>query len=125
MDHTEEPNPVKDIPQSRMVAWWPVLLFVAERLGVEPTTVPDIARKLPLLGTPAWCELPGGDPAKLAAVLDGGCRWALRLELGQEALAEASRAVAAAADWRAVAAEMTQRQAFRAANPWANRVVVS
>ena len=111
-------------PASQQVAWWPVLTFVADRLGVPPTDVPNVARVLPLLGTPAWCALADDDPAKLAAVLDGGCRHALRLELGQEALAEASKAVAAAVDWRAVSAELNQRRTFRAANPWANRVVV-
>jgi hypothetical protein len=39
----------------------------------------------------------------------------------QEAAAEASQAVSAAVDWRAVAQEWMQLQAFRAANPWARR----
>ncbi|MBU3749821.1 MAG: DUF2742 domain-containing protein [Mycobacterium sp.] len=112
------------MPPSQSVAWWPVLIFVAQRLGVEPTVVPEISRRLPLLGTPAWCELPDDDPAKLAAVLDGGCRHALRLELGQEALAEASKAVAAAADWRGIAQELGDLTAFRQAHPWSARAAL-
>lgn len=102
--------------QSQAVNFWAVHEFVAERMnGIV----------FPMLGTPAWCALPDDDPAKLAAVLDGGQHHALRLELGQAALADASRAIAAAADWRGIAAEITQRRAFRAANPWAVRQAAS
>jgi len=116
-----EPNLLEPIPPSQSVAWWPVLTFVADRLGVEPTVVPEISHRLPLLGTPSWCLLADDDPAKLAAVLDGGCRHALRLELNQEARAEASKAVAAAVDWRSVAAELGQLTQWRAERPWALR----
>lgn len=122
MTDTESTPDVKGSP-SQSVAWWPVLTYVAARLGIEPTDVPRISLLLPLLGTPAWCDLADDDPAKLAAVLDGGCRHALRLELNQEARAEASKAIAASADWRAIAQELTELRAFRAANPWAERVV--
>lgn len=117
-----ETNHPERTTASRSVAWWPVLTFVADRLGVETTAVPEISKRLPLLGTPAWCALPDDDPAKLAAVLDGGCRWALRLELNQEALAEASKAIAASEDWRGIAQELTGLRSFRTANPWAKRV---
>lgn len=122
MDTTETTPGVKGIPPSQSVAWWPVLTFVADRLGVEPTVVPEISHRLPLLGTPSWCLLADDDPAKIAAVLDGGCRHALRLELNQEARAEASKAIAAAADWRGVAQELTELHAFRTANPWSKPV---
>lgn len=116
-----ETNQVKLIPPSGSVAWWPVLLFVADRLGVEPTAVPELSRQLPLLGTPSWCALADDDPVKLAAVLDGGCRHALRVELGQEARADASKAVADAVDWRAVANELSALTAWRADRPWARK----
>ena len=96
---------------SRAVAWWPVHIYVEARLVADA----------PLLGTPAWCALDDNDPAKLSAVLDGGQHFALRLDAAQEAAAEASQAVSAAVDWRAVAQEWMQLQAFRTANPWARR----
>jgi len=117
-----ETNQENSIPESQAVAWWPVLTFVADRLGVEPAAVPEISHRLPLLGTPAWCLLADDDPAKIAAVLDGGCRHALRLELNQEALADASKEISGAADWRSVANELNTLNNFRKANPWARRV---
>ena len=62
----------------------------------------------PMLGTAAWRALAADDPARWASLLDGGQHWALHLELNQEALAEASKDVAAAADWPAVALEVRQ-----------------
>lgn len=95
------------------MSWLPVHDYVRERNG---DTV------FPMLGTPAWCALPDDDPAKLAAVLDGGQHHALRVELHQEARAEASKAVAGAADWRGIAQELTERRAFRKSHPWVKRV---
>ncbi len=117
-----ETNPPQPIPASRSVAWWPVLTYIADLLGVEPTAVPDEAQRVPLLGTPAWCALPDDAPAKLAAVLHGGCHHALRLELTQEASAEASKAISTMHDWKAVAGELSGLAAHREANPWARRV---
>lgn len=77
---------------------------------------------IPLLGTPAWCELDDDDERKLAAVLDGGQHHALRLELNQTARAEAGSDVAGAADWKAIAQEAAELAAFRKANPWSKRV---
>lgn len=57
----------------------------------------------PMAGTPEWCELDDDNPAKLAALLDAARHWALRLDSLQEALAGASRAVSAAADWSELA----------------------
>jgi Protein of unknown function (DUF2742) len=63
----------------------------------------------PTAGTPAWCSLAHEDPRKWCAVLDMAQRWALQLELGQQAKADASKAVSAAVDWKAVAREIQQR----------------
>jgi hypothetical protein len=63
-----------------------------------------------MCGTAAWRALPDGDPAKLAAVLDGGRHHALRVELAQTARAEASRDISAVADWPAIATEILYRR---------------
>jgi hypothetical protein len=67
----------------------------------------------PMAGTPAWVELAYDDPAKWAAVLDAGRHWALRIDCEQEARAEASKAVSAAADWAAVSRELLQLEGAR------------
>jgi hypothetical protein len=77
-------------PQS---SFWDVHMFVDPWIEA----VPD----WPLLGSPAWCALDSTEPAKWAALLDAAQHWALRLETCQAARAEASRAIAAAADWSA------------------------
>lgn len=93
----EEARPITGAgsPQSQQVCWTTVLEFV-ERLGINPTTVL-------LVGTPAWAQLPDDHPDKLAAVLAAGVHHALRLNLTQDAMAEASQAISAAVDWTAVA----------------------
>jgi hypothetical protein len=53
--------------------------------------------------------------------LDGGQHFALRLEIEQEARADASQSVSAAADWRGIAQELTQLQNFRANHRWSKR----
>lgn len=83
---------------SGQVCWTTVLAFV-ERRGIDPATVLTA-------GTPAWQALDEHHPDKLAAVLAAGVHHALLLDLRQEAQAEASRAVAAAADWSAVAQQI-------------------
>lgn len=113
MDSTASNPDNKIIPPSQSVAWWPVHTFVS-------ALTKNFA--YPLLGTPAWCALADDDPAKLASVLDGGCHHALRLELNQEARAEAAKEIAASADWRAIAQELTELRSFRAANPWSKPV---
>jgi hypothetical protein len=75
----------------------------------------------PPAGTPAWFELAYDDPVKWCAVLDAAQHWALRIDCEQEARAEASKAVSAAADWVAVANELRQIREFQAKNPWAKR----
>lgn len=85
---------------SRQVAWWPVHLLVAPIL--------ESVNAWPLVGTPAWCELAEDDPRKWAAVLDGAQHWALRLETRQQALAQASRDIAAEGEWSSLATRLVR-----------------
>jgi hypothetical protein len=98
---------------SQQVSWWSVHEFVGAVL--------DQANSWPMLGTPAWCSLAHDDPRKWAALLDGAQHHALRLELNQEARAEAAKAVSRAADWPQIAREIQRLNNFRASRPWARR----
>lgn len=80
---------------SQQVAWWDVHCFVERQL----TAVEDF----PMAGTPAWRELPDDDPRKWAAVLDAGVHHTLRVEVAQTAMAEASQAISASANWSVIA----------------------
>jgi hypothetical protein len=100
---------------SQQVSWWDVHQWVVPRLERVGTW--------PLLGTPAWVLLDDRDPVKWAAVLDGGQHHALRLELNQEAFAEASRAVASAADWAKLSREAKARNEYYSTRLWLRRVV--
>ncbi|WP_204807772.1 DUF2742 domain-containing protein [Mycobacterium riyadhense] len=82
---------------SRQVSWWSTHEFL-QALVSQANSGP-----LPWPGTPAWCALADGDPRKLLALAEFGVHHALRVETAQEAHAGASRAIAAAADWSAVA----------------------
>lgn len=75
-----------------------------------------------MAGTPAWRALDDTDPAKWAALLDGGQHWALRIDSCQEATAEASRDISAVVDWPDVARELKGLREFHAARPWLKRV---
>lgn len=79
------------------------------------------AGPLPWAGTPAWCELADGDPRKLLSLALCGEHHVLRVEVAQQAQAEASRTVADAADWPAVAREVGQRENFYSQRPWLRR----
>lgn len=57
----------------------------------------------PAAGTLPWNQLRNTDPAKWAAVLDAARYGVLQMQLRQEALADASREIACAADWAALA----------------------
>ena len=106
-----------DITSARSVSWWSVHEYiqpVLNRIGDYPAA-----------GTPAWCELADDDPRQVAAVVDYAPHHALRVEIAQEARAEASKTVAGAADWPAVARELTQLREFRATRPWATRQAVN
>lgn len=83
-------------PASRQVSWWPAHEFlqaVVQQANCGP--IPDA-------GTPAWQALADGDPRKLLALAVAGEHHVLRVEIAQEAMAEASRSVAASADWSRV-----------------------
>ncbi|MCF6386531.1 DUF2742 domain-containing protein [Mycobacterium sp. MBM] len=87
------------------MAWWPVHEFLAQVLA-QANVGP-----LPWVGSPAWCGLAADDPRKLLALAVAGEHWALRTEVGQAAMAEASRAVSSAADWAAAARDHQRRAA--------------
>lgn len=89
-------------PESQQVSWWPVHEFITamvNKANVGP---------LPVAGTPSWCQLPDNDPRKLLALAASGEHWALRTELAQEKRAEASREIAAAGGWTALAQRIAQ-----------------
>lgn len=94
--------------ESRQVSWWPCHEFITAAVA-QANYGP-----LPAAGTPAWCEMADGDPRKLLALAVDGEHHVLRVETAQAARAEASRAIAAAADWSAVAREVQQRTDARA-----------
>lgn len=102
-DHQKNQPPTS----SRTVNWVSVHLFVTRLLAP--------INGWPTLGTLDWQRLDDDDPVKLAAVIDGGQHWALHLENNQTAMAEASKDVSAAADWRKVAGELLQRDGARKA----------
>lgn len=83
---------------SRQVDWWPVHEFVEEL---------DLA-DLPFPGTPAWCQL--DDEHKRLACIAAAEHYALLLDTRQEQLADASKAIAAAENWAAVARNITRRE---------------
>jgi hypothetical protein len=70
----------------------------------------EAAGPLPMVGSPGWCELDDTDPAKVAALFDAAQHWALRVETCQQARAETSRDISAAADWPAIGAEIYYRR---------------
>lgn len=100
---------------SQQVSWWSVHEFVVAGLNQ--------VESWPMVGTPAWCSLAHGDPAKWAAILDAAQQWALRVETCQEARCDASRDIAESVDWSRVAREINQRSDFYASRPWLRRVV--
>jgi hypothetical protein len=102
---------------SQQVDWWSVHQWVEKFL--------DTAGDYPWPGTPEWCLLPDDSREKWAGVLDFAQHHALRVETAQQARAEASKAVAGAADWPKVAREVRQLAEFRAAHPWARRKAVT
>lgn len=102
---------------SRQVSWWSVHEYVQpvlDRVGIHP-----------MIGTPEWCALPDDDKRKLAAVFDAAQHWALRVETSQQQHADASHEVSAAADWKAIANEITARQRAIASGAYIPRTAVS
>jgi Protein of unknown function (DUF2742) len=95
-------------PASRQVSWFEVYAF-AERFATSHGVGADNFSDLPLPGTPRWCGMSDDDAAKLLALVLGGVREALNHEVTQEHQAQASHAVAAAADWPAISRAIRQR----------------
>lgn len=88
---------------SRTLCWESVHDYVeklAAQLGV------DLRDRLPFPGTLSWLALPDASPVKKAALLLAASQRVLHLEVEQENRADASKAVAAAADWPAIAGEI-------------------
>lgn len=84
-------------PASQQRSWWDVHQFLSA--AVQQANCGPI----PAAGTPAWCALSDRDPRKLLAVALDGEHHVLRVETAQNTMAGASKAVAEAADWPAVA----------------------
>lgn len=101
--------------ESQQVDWWSCHTFI--EAAIRQANIGP----LPLAGTPTWCALTDGDPRKLLALAVAGEHHALRMETAQQAQADSSRAVAAAADWSRVAREIRQRSGFYAERPWLRR----
>ena len=107
-------EPHRQCVSSGQVSWWSVHVFV-ESLLTE-------VGEWPMAGSVAWQQLDDGDPRKLAALLDAAQHHALRVETAQQQRSEASRDVAAAADWTAIAREIQDRNEFYTQRPWLRRV---
>ncbi|HOB49720.1 MAG TPA: DUF2742 domain-containing protein [Mycobacterium sp.] len=86
---------------SRQVSWWPVHEFVTALIAQAGTP--------PTAGTPAWMALADSDPLKVIALAVAGEHHVLRMETAQETAAEASKGVAASADWPAVSRRVQRR----------------
>ena len=102
------------ITYAKTVHWYPTHLYVDDllsRFGVR-----DIA-SLAYPGTLGWLELDDADPRKKAALLVAADHAVLRLETEQIALADASRDVSAAIDWRATAQFHLQRAGYLRSRP--------
>ena len=99
--------------ESRSVAWMPVYELLAPHLGPPGSC--------PILGTPAWVALPDDHPDKLEALLYAALYWVLAEDTRQEQRADASKDIAAAADWAGLASEHQNLTTYRAARPWMNR----
>ncbi|MEN4399655.1 DUF2742 domain-containing protein [Mycolicibacterium conceptionense] len=90
---------------SRQVSWFETFKF-AERLA----TSHDVGlNHLPLPGSPSWCGMADDDARKLLSMVLGGVREALTNDTHQTAMAEASQAISAAADWTALAQRIRNR----------------
>jgi hypothetical protein len=86
---------------SRQVDWFSVCEFVEPILAQVGCW--------PIAGSISWQQLDDRDPAKWAALLDAARHHALRVDTAQNAMAEASRTIAAAVDWPEVARQIRRR----------------
>lgn len=87
---------------SSQVSWWATHMFVTALVGQANAT-------LPWAGTPAWRALDDADPRKLLALAVAGEHHVLRIEIGQDAIADAGQQISAAADWSQVARDVHRR----------------
>ncbi|ETZ58168.1 hypothetical protein L841_0075 [Mycobacterium sp. MAC_080597_8934] len=87
--------------ESRQVDFYMVHLFVAPMLHE--------AGSWPLAGSYAWQQLDATDPRKLAAVLDGGRRDALRNDTISAALTQAAQGISASSDWSGLSRSIRRR----------------
>ena len=95
----EPPAQCGGTPHSRQVGWYEVYsyatrLAASHGIALDPTLI---------AGSPRWCGTPDDDARKMLALILGGVRDALRNDTNQEQMADVSKAVAAAADWPAIA----------------------
>jgi hypothetical protein len=72
---------------------------------------------IPVLGSPAWADIPLDDTRWRYSVVVAGYRWAFDRWLLQDSEVEAAQAISASEDWPARARSMRQRAEFCAANP--------
>lgn len=80
---------------AQQVSWWSVYAWAQKYL--------DHVGSYPWPGTPAWCLLPDDSREKWAAILDFAQHHALRVEVAQQAQADAGTAISQATNWSAVA----------------------
>lgn len=62
-----------------------------------------------MAGSLPWTRLDTNDPVKLAAIYDAARHHILRVDMAQEARAEASQDISGGEDWAAVARSIRQR----------------
>lgn len=76
---------------------------------------------IPVLGSPAWADLALTDVRWRHSVVAAGYRWAMREWLEQDASIALAQSLSASEDWSQLASTTQQYNAFRVANPWAQR----
>jgi hypothetical protein len=86
---------------SREVRWFVVYEYVRQLVATT-------AAGWPAAGTSEWLALADDDPAKIAAVLEAGVHWSLRIDTDQQQRAQASRDIAAEIDAAALAQRILQ-----------------
>lgn len=104
-------------PASGQVSWFETYCYSVRLANGHDVQLSS----LPLPGTALWCGMGDDDDRKLLALVLGGVRDALRNDTYQSQMAEASKAVAASADWSAVARWNRDRAAARASGVYIER----
>lgn len=88
---------------SQEVSWWATHQFISALVAQANTA-------LPWAGTPAWRDLDDADPRKLLSLALAGEHWVLRVEIGQDAIADAGQQISAAEDWSQTARAVQRRR---------------